>query len=249
MATSHKPLLTSMLHGLVRSSTKLVLLVRESGLSAPSRFYFQPFAHLRILNSVWYSVRPPHLFTFQCFVFLLLCLLGSSSSTHVSGQCVAWLNAGWALSCWAMTWRRKRPTCWWRPFSYTLHLSRPLGSHTLFFWSPPSPLSYISLLVQWVTWLNSSSFLSSPQVGFLRFLHLLSSFDWRNNPLIINLNNQLTGKHSHKHIHAAFFPPSSSLPSLCIHTKYNLTNRLSHPAHAHESAKASLNCCCPVCHV
>ncbi|XP_038558742.1 nucleolar protein 6 isoform X2 [Micropterus salmoides] len=32
----------------------------------------------------------------------------------------------------------------------------------------------------------------SPQVGFLRFLHLLSSFDWRNNPLVVNLNNQLT---------------------------------------------------------
>ncbi|XP_061528233.1 nucleolar protein 6 [Phycodurus eques] len=32
----------------------------------------------------------------------------------------------------------------------------------------------------------------SPQVGFLRFLHLLSSFDWRNNPLVVNLNKQLT---------------------------------------------------------
>eukprot|EP00064_Thunnus_orientalis_P006231 superscaffoldBa00000642_g6247 len=45
----------------------------------------------------------------------------------------------------------------------------------------------------------------SPQVGFLRFLHLLSSFDWRNNPLVVNLNNQFTGKHSHTH---SFFPPS-----------------------------------------
>uniref|UniRef100_A0A8C2FG60 Nucleolar protein 6 n=1 Tax=Cyprinus carpio TaxID=7962 RepID=A0A8C2FG60_CYPCA len=35
---------------------------------------------------------------------------------------------------------------------------------------------------------------SSPQVGFLRFLHLLSTFDWKNNPLIVNLNGKLTGK-------------------------------------------------------
>ncbi|XP_061875058.1 nucleolar protein 6 isoform X3 [Colius striatus] len=33
---------------------------------------------------------------------------------------------------------------------------------------------------------------SSPQVGFLRFLDLLATFDWKNNPLIINLNAGLT---------------------------------------------------------
>ncbi|XP_048360666.1 nucleolar protein 6 [Sphaerodactylus townsendi] len=32
---------------------------------------------------------------------------------------------------------------------------------------------------------------SSPQVGFLRFLHLLTSFDWKNTPLIVNLNAEL----------------------------------------------------------
>ncbi|KAK0147285.1 Nucleolar protein 6 [Merluccius polli] len=37
---------------------------------------------------------------------------------------------------------------------------------------------------------------SSPQVGFLRFLRLLSSFDWRNNPLVVNLNNTLTGMYT-----------------------------------------------------
>lgn len=37
--------------------------------------------------------------------------------------------------------------------------------------------------------------LSSPQVGLLRFLHLLSSFDWKNNPLVVNLNNKLTGQY------------------------------------------------------
>ena len=36
--------------------------------------------------------------------------------------------------------------------------------------------------------------LSSPQVGFLRFLFLIATFDWKNNPLIVNLNNEFTGK-------------------------------------------------------
>ncbi|KAG8505889.1 Nucleolar protein 6 [Galemys pyrenaicus] len=33
---------------------------------------------------------------------------------------------------------------------------------------------------------------SSLQVGFLRFLFLVSTFDWKNTPLIVNLNNELT---------------------------------------------------------
>ncbi|NXU41603.1 NOL6 protein, partial [Drymodes brunneopygia] len=33
---------------------------------------------------------------------------------------------------------------------------------------------------------------SSPQVGFLRFLNLLATFDWKNHPLIVNLNTGLT---------------------------------------------------------
>ncbi|XP_033020116.1 nucleolar protein 6 [Lacerta agilis] len=32
---------------------------------------------------------------------------------------------------------------------------------------------------------------SSPQVGFLRFLYLLTTFDWKNSPLIVNLNAEL----------------------------------------------------------
>ncbi|XP_048460739.1 nucleolar protein 6 [Rhincodon typus] len=31
----------------------------------------------------------------------------------------------------------------------------------------------------------------SPQTGFLRFLNLLSTFDWKNNPLIVNLNGDI----------------------------------------------------------
>lgn len=46
----------------------------------------------------------------------------------------------------------------------------------------------------WAQTLCSLFLLSSPQVGFLRFLFLVSTFDWKNNPLIVNLNNELTGK-------------------------------------------------------
>uniref|UniRef100_A0ACB8EP53 Nucleolar protein 6 n=1 Tax=Sphaerodactylus townsendi TaxID=933632 RepID=A0ACB8EP53_9SAUR len=38
---------------------------------------------------------------------------------------------------------------------------------------------------------------SSPQVGFLRFLHLLTSFDWKNTPLIVNLNAELKDNQNH----------------------------------------------------
>lgn len=41
-------------------------------------------------------------------------------------------------------------------------------------------------------------FFSSPQVGLLRFFHLLSTFDWKNNPLVVNLNGKLTGQHRKK---------------------------------------------------
>lgn len=58
---------------------------------------------------------------------------------------------------------------------------------------------HVFLCLLWVMWVNFSIVLSSPQVAFLRFLHLLSSFDWRNNPLIVNLNNELTGKCSLTH--------------------------------------------------
>lgn len=69
MATSHRPLLTSMLHGSVcPPSTK-----EQLGC-------------------------PPPLFYFSVFVSLTFGPLGSSSSTRVSGQRVAWPSAGWPLS-------------------------------------------------------------------------------------------------------------------------------------------------------
>ncbi|XP_047448023.1 nucleolar protein 6 [Mugil cephalus] len=58
---------------------------------------------------------------------------------------------------------------------------------------------------------------SSPQVGFLRFLHLLSSFDWRNNPLVVDLNNQLTAA-DYTEIKNGFMASRESLPVMFIAT-------------------------------
>ncbi|CAJ1068522.1 nucleolar protein 6 [Xyrichtys novacula] len=57
----------------------------------------------------------------------------------------------------------------------------------------------------------------SPQAGFLRFLHLLSSFDWRNNPLVVNLNNQLTAA-DYTEIKNDFMASRESLPVMFIAT-------------------------------
>ncbi|XP_068994430.1 nucleolar protein 6 [Embiotoca jacksoni] len=58
---------------------------------------------------------------------------------------------------------------------------------------------------------------SSPQVGFLRFLHLLSSFDWRNNPLVVDFNNQLTAA-DYTEIKNGFMASRDSLPVMFIAT-------------------------------
>ncbi|KAF7651428.1 hypothetical protein LDENG_00111260 [Lucifuga dentata] len=57
----------------------------------------------------------------------------------------------------------------------------------------------------------------SPQVGFLRFLYLLSSFDWRNNPLVVNLNNQFTAA-DYTDIKNDFMASRESLPVMFIAT-------------------------------
>lgn len=135
------------------------------------------------------------------FHAVFFCFAGSSSSTSVLEQRVAWQNVGSGLSCSAMTSQRTRQTCWWHRFSCSLHPLLLLGSHHFcLFFSFCFVLSCgerVFLCLLWVMWANFSISLSSPQVAFLRFLHLLSSFDWRNNPLIVNLNSQLTGKCSH----------------------------------------------------
>uniref|UniRef100_A0A8C0B8F3 Nucleolar protein 6 n=1 Tax=Buteo japonicus TaxID=224669 RepID=A0A8C0B8F3_9AVES len=56
---------------------------------------------------------------------------------------------------------------------------------------------------------------SSPQVGFLRFLDLLATFDWKNNPLIVNLNAGLTGEQAIKN---KFVAARSRLPVMFIAT-------------------------------
>ncbi|XP_068121202.1 nucleolar protein 6 [Hyperolius riggenbachi] len=58
---------------------------------------------------------------------------------------------------------------------------------------------------------------SSPQVGFLRFLNLLASFDWKNCPLIVNLNNDLTDEEI-KGIQDEFSAGRSQLPVMFIAT-------------------------------
>ncbi|XP_048219541.1 nucleolar protein 6 [Perognathus longimembris pacificus] len=58
---------------------------------------------------------------------------------------------------------------------------------------------------------------SSPQVGFLRFLSLVSTFDWKNNPLIVNLNNELTAEEQVE-IRRSFLAARARLPVMVIIT-------------------------------
>ncbi|XP_030633851.1 nucleolar protein 6 [Chanos chanos] len=58
---------------------------------------------------------------------------------------------------------------------------------------------------------------SSPQVGLLRFLFLLSSFDWKNNPLVVNLGNKLTAA-DYTEIKNNFAASRDSLPIMFIAT-------------------------------
>uniref|UniRef100_A0AAQ5XVI0 Nucleolar protein 6 n=1 Tax=Amphiprion ocellaris TaxID=80972 RepID=A0AAQ5XVI0_AMPOC len=69
-------------------------------------------------------------------------------------------------------------------------------------------------------WLGAQLFtplLRFNHVGFLRFLHLLSSFDWKNNPLVVNLNNQLTAA-DYTEIKNGFMASRESLPVMFIAT-------------------------------
>ncbi|XP_013378402.1 PREDICTED: nucleolar protein 6 [Chinchilla lanigera] len=58
---------------------------------------------------------------------------------------------------------------------------------------------------------------SSPQVGFLRFLSLVSTFDWKNNPLIVNLNNELTAEEQAE-IRSGFLAARTRLPVMVLLT-------------------------------
>uniref|UniRef100_A0A452SLX4 Nucleolar protein 6 n=1 Tax=Ursus americanus TaxID=9643 RepID=A0A452SLX4_URSAM len=64
---------------------------------------------------------------------------------------------------------------------------------------------------------------SSPQVGFLRFLFLVSTFDWKNNPLIVNLNNELTVEEQQE-IRSGFLAARTQLPVMVIVTPQDRKN-------------------------
>nr|XP_033814077.1 nucleolar protein 6 [Geotrypetes seraphini] len=58
---------------------------------------------------------------------------------------------------------------------------------------------------------------SSPQVGFLRFLQLMATFDWKNNPLIVNLNGDIKDI-DYAEIKNDFMAARSRLPVMFIAT-------------------------------
>ncbi|XP_006098834.1 nucleolar protein 6 isoform X1 [Myotis lucifugus] len=66
---------------------------------------------------------------------------------------------------------------------------------------------------------------SSPQVGFLRFLFLVSTFDWKNNPLIVNLNNELTVEEQVE-IRSGFLATRKQLPVMVIITPQDRKNSI-----------------------
>ncbi|KAJ8285473.1 hypothetical protein GJAV_G00027190 [Gymnothorax javanicus] len=57
----------------------------------------------------------------------------------------------------------------------------------------------------------------SPQVGLLRFLRLLATFDWKNSPLVVNLNGQLTAA-DYVEIKNDFIASRETLPVMFIAT-------------------------------
>ncbi|XP_048255650.1 nucleolar protein 6-like isoform X1 [Haliotis rufescens] len=60
----------------------------------------------------------------------------------------------------------------------------------------------------------------SPIVGFLRFLSILSTFDWKTQPLVVNLNNEFS-KDDISDIQKKFAEDRSSLPLMCLCTPHD----------------------------
>ncbi|XP_078530850.1 nucleolar protein 6 [Lissotriton helveticus] len=58
---------------------------------------------------------------------------------------------------------------------------------------------------------------SSPQVGFFRFLRLLATFDWKNEPLIVNLNQDIKDV-EYAEIRTNFISTRANLPVMFIAT-------------------------------
>uniref|UniRef100_H2YJS5 Nucleolar protein 6 n=1 Tax=Ciona savignyi TaxID=51511 RepID=H2YJS5_CIOSA len=57
----------------------------------------------------------------------------------------------------------------------------------------------------------------SSQVGFLRFLHFISTFDFNSTPLVVDFNNELTESDMND-VHDNFNSNRSTLPPICIFT-------------------------------
>ncbi|XP_028916779.1 nucleolar protein 6 [Ornithorhynchus anatinus] len=76
----------------------------------------------------------------------------------------------------------------------------------------------VDLLVAWL-FLHPAPFTvpSSPQVGFLRFLSLMATFDWKNSPLIVNLNGELADA-DYAEIRSGFLAARTQLPVMFIAT-------------------------------
>nr|KAF6434043.1 nucleolar protein 6 [Molossus molossus] len=73
--------------------------------------------------------------------------------------------------------------------------------------------------------LLTSALHGSPQVGFLRFLFLVSTFDWKNNPLIVNLNNELTVEEQAE-IRSGFLATRTQFPVMVIITPQDRKNSI-----------------------
>ncbi|XP_063814035.1 nucleolar protein 6 isoform X2 [Pseudophryne corroboree] len=69
----------------------------------------------------------------------------------------------------------------------------------------------------------TSTLHGSPQVGFLRFLNLLATFDWKNSPLIVNLNGDLADAEITE-IQNDFTTARAQLPVLFIATPKDKTS-------------------------
>lgn len=200
----------------------------------------------RLCIFTFFSFRPTFLnflrvnlffVSFLWFDFYHVLLVGSSSSTHVSGQRAAWPNAGSGLSSSVTTLQRTRQTCWWRLFSCSLRPLLLLGNYRPYFSviSPP-PWSHFWLCFFFLffffrlTFVRSvghvNEFLGVPQfsTGGLPSLPSSALFLW--------LEEQPAGSQpqqpAHRQVHTRLFPlchkNMSHLTFSYIQTRHTLTS-------------------------
>jgi len=63
---------------------------------------------------------------------------------------------------------------------------------------------------------------TSPMCGFLRFLNLMATFDWLNEPLIVDINDQITNE-QYTEIKENFTSSRQRLPPMFITTNYDIS--------------------------